>query len=100
MHTRGSFETGEEKLRKKFVGQRLGVTTKAGCYASRAHDGKGTFFMIFECFLSFLTMKMHAQACIFWSKYMTKDFSVMVSFQNRKCLKCEPRPSLFQMNYL
>ena len=29
-------------------------------WASRAHDGKGTFFMIFECFSLFSTMRTHA----------------------------------------
>ena len=27
--------------------------------------------LIFECFWSFLTMRTHAQACIYWSKYTT-----------------------------
>ena len=39
--------------------------------ASRAHDEKGTFLLIFKCFWSFSTMPMHAQACICWSKYTT-----------------------------
>ena len=32
--------------------------------ASLGHDEKGTFFIIFKCFLSFLTMRTHAQACM------------------------------------
>ena len=28
-------------------------------WAFRTHDGKGTFFIIFQCFWSFLTMQMH-----------------------------------------
>ena len=40
--------------------------------ASHAHDEKGTIFIIFQCFSSFSTMQMHAQACIHWSKYTTK----------------------------
>ena len=31
-------------------------------WASRTHDDKGTFFMIFECFPSFSTMRMDATA--------------------------------------
>ena len=40
-------------------------------WASSAHDGKGTFFMVFKCFSSFSTMWTHVQACICWSKYTT-----------------------------
>ena len=40
-------------------------------WASCAHNEKGTFFIIFECFLSFSTMRTHAQACVRWSKYTT-----------------------------
>ena len=34
---------------------------------------KGTFFIIFECFLLFSTMRMHAQASVRWSKYTTTE---------------------------
>ena len=50
-------------------------------WASRAHDEKGTFFIIFRCFLSFSTIRMHAQACIGWSKYTTIDFLARVKMQ-------------------
>ena len=40
-------------------------------WASRTHDGKGTFFMIFKCFSLFSNMQTHAQACVHWSKYTT-----------------------------
>ena len=40
-------------------------------WASRAHDEKGTFLLIFECFWSVLTMRTHAHACVRWSKYTT-----------------------------
>ena len=42
--------------------------------ASRAHDEKGTFLLIFKCFWSFATMQTHAQACVRWSKYTTFNF--------------------------
>ena len=66
-YTHERFMTGSwSKWRKKFVGQRLGVTPKSWLTPK---CGKGTFFMIFECFSSFLTMQTYAQACNWWSKY-------------------------------
>ena len=41
---------------------------------SKAHLGlwwKSTFLIIFKRFLLFLTMWMHAQVCVHWSKYTT-----------------------------
>ena len=40
-------------------------------WASRVHDEKGTFLLIFECFYRFSTMRTHAQACVRWLKYTT-----------------------------
>ena len=40
-------------------------------WASRTHDGKDTFFIIFLCLRSFLNMRTHVQACVPWSKYTT-----------------------------
>ena len=95
MRTRGSCKAREEKWREKFVGQKLGVTPKSWLtpkrwlliwnfvklfssfffmslrWASHTHDGIGTFFIILQCFSSFLTMQTHAQACVCWSKYAT-----------------------------
>ena len=73
---------------------------KAGCYASHAQDGKGTFFMIFECFLSFSTCKCMPKHASAGQNTRRMTFPLWYSFQNSKCLKCGPRPSLFQMNYL
>ena len=43
-------------------------------WASRVHDKKGTFLLIFECFRSFSTIRTHAQACLRWSKYTTHQY--------------------------
>ena len=40
-------------------------------WASHVHDRKSTFFIISQCFWSFSSMPMHAQACICCSKYTT-----------------------------
>ena len=44
--------------------------------ATCVHDENVTFFIIFECFLLFLTMRTHAQACILWSKYTILSWPV------------------------
>ena len=36
--------------------------------------------MIFECFWSFSTMRMHAQACVCWSKYTTFSFCEIIIY--------------------
>ena len=79
MRLRGMQEAYKEKWRKKFVGQRLGVTPKSCLtfffvslkWACRVHDEKSTFLLIFECLWLFSTMQTHAQACVRWSKYTT-----------------------------
>ena len=45
-----------KKKIKKFCSSFL--ITPTYCWASGAHDGKGTFFIIFQCFSSFSTMRM------------------------------------------
>ena len=35
------------------------------------YDGKGNFFIIFQCFQLISTMGTHAQACVRWLKYTT-----------------------------
>ena len=49
-------------------------------WASHVHDEKGTFLLIFECFLSFSTMQTHVQACVCWSKYTTSLICVLIIF--------------------
>ena len=47
---------------------------------------KWYFFMLFKCFSSFLTMRTHGQACVFWLKYTTlkSKLSFIVSTKHWK----------------
>ena len=56
--------------------------------ASRVHDEKGSFFIIFECFLLFSIMRTHAQACICWSKYTTIGLRLNNCWHVRRLLRC------------
>ena len=75
MHTRGSCKAHEEKQWKKFVGQRLGVTTKSWLTPKswlliwNLHEP----YMVFYCFQPLWT---HAPACICWPKYTTLSLSL------------------------
>ena len=47
---------------------------KKVCWLAIGSDSQklvDNFFMIFNCFLQFLNMQIHVQACICWSKYTT-----------------------------
>ena len=68
--TRGTWEAYKEK-RKKTNKLFFSFFFMSLSWASRTHDEKGTFFMIFKRFPSFSTMRTHAQACVCWWKYTT-----------------------------
>ena len=46
---------------------------------------KRYFLPIFECFWSFSTMQMHAQACVRWSKYTTDTYNHRNSVAEWSC---------------
>ena len=70
-----------KKRRKKIVAQRLRVTPKS-CL---------TFLLIFECFWSFSTMRMYAQACVCWSKYTTSIFMQLEIYAKHEIDWMSPR---------
>ena len=99
-HVRHTKKNDERKMKKKFVGQRLGVTPKSwltptnfflrfSSWASRVHDGKGTFFIIFQSFQSISTMWTQAQAWVRWLKYTTNNFDIKDSFYLRTLKRVE-----------
>ena len=67
---RGTWEAYKEKRRKQTF---LFGFLRFSSWASRVHDEKGTFLLIFKCFQSFSTIQTHAQACVCWSKYTTNS---------------------------
>ena len=58
-------------------------THASACVCMVENDEKhGTFFMIFKCFSSFLTMRTRAQAWVCWSKYTTLEVGFFFLFNH------------------
>ena len=55
-------------------------------WASHTHEEKSMFLIILKRFLSFLTMRTHAQACDCWPKYTTSRLNLTTSRGGLVCL--------------